>query len=263
MDLADAIHQARELQDRQRYDEAIELLLAAAETHEDEDLWFEIAAFYADRGFRRPDALALADFDEADKWADVPTSRLGRAGILARRGELDAAEALIRQVLDDDPELPAAQGALAHVRILQGRHREAVDTLSKAVDLSPHYAEAYAMLADALNALGETGLAQKALAEGAKNCPGHEGLLVSLACSYVAEGDEDKARRALDQAVLINRENAEAWRLLGWLAAKRGSELEMHQALDRAVALDRDATLAWLATESLRLPELNAFGKQL
>jgi len=261
VDLADAIQQARELQDHQRYDEAIQILLAASQEHEDEDLWFEIAAFYAERGSRRPDALALADFDEADKWADSPVSRLGRAGILARRGDFDAAETLVKEVLEADPEFPTAYGILGQVRTLQKRYGEAIEALAKALELSPRYAGAYAQMAYALKADGKKDLAQKTLAEGSKRCPGDEGLLVSLAHSYMEQEDFAKARRALDQAVTFNRENAEAWRLLGWIAAKDGDELRMHESLDRAAALDRDTTLAWVAQEAVKLPVLNAFVK--
>jgi tetratricopeptide (TPR) repeat protein len=261
VDLADAIQQARELQDQQRYDEAIQILLKAAGEHEDEDLWFEIAAFYADRGFRRPDALALADFDEADKWADLPVSRLGRAGILARRGEFEPGEALVKEVLEADPEFAGAYGALAQVRLLQKRYGEAIDVLAKALELNPRYAEAYALLAEALRAEGKLDLARTALADGAKRCPGHEGLLVSLAHSYMEAEDFAKARRALDQAVTLNSENVEAWRLLGWIAAKDGDELRMSESLDRAAALDPDATMAWVTREAEKLPALGAFLK--
>jgi tetratricopeptide (TPR) repeat protein len=261
VDLADAIHQARELQDQRRYDEAIGILLAAAEQHEDEDLWDEIASCYAERGFRRPDVLALADFDEADKWADVPATQFGRACVLARRGEFEAAEARLSVVLADDPEGPWGLWTLAYVRVQQKRFREAIETLAKVLTVSPRNPDAYALLASALRAEGKNELARKALTEGARQCPGHVGLLVPLARSYLEEGDFGTARRALEQAVALNPETAEAWRMLAWIAAREGDETNMRESLDKAVELDREATLAWIAKESLTLPELNAFGK--
>ena len=261
MELADAIHQARELQIQERPDEALQLLLAAAEEHDDEDLWFEIAAFYADRGMRRPDVLALADFAEADKWAELPLASAGRAAVLVRREDFGAAEALTTQALELDPELPAAYLALGLLRLRQGQNGKAIEVLAKAIDLQPRYGEAYALLAEALIADGKKEFAQKVMADAAKMCPLDDKFLVALSRSYVAEEEFAKATRALEQATIHNRENADAWRGLAWLAARDGDEPRIQEALDRAAALDRDATLAWIAQESVKLPALNAFVK--
>lgn len=259
MDLADAILRARELQIQGQAEEALQLLLSAAEEHEDEDLWFEIATFYAERALNRPDALALADFAEADKWAELPITLAGKACILARRGELVEAETLTTQVLEMDPEYWVAHLALGELRFRQGRRPEAAEALAKAIDLHPAFAEAYLKLAEVLIAEGKKDFAQQVLTDARKKCEWNDRLLVALSELYVEEADYAKARRALEQATTQNAENAEAWRRLAWLAARDDNETRMREALERAASLDRDATLAWVAREGEQLPALKTF----
>ena len=258
MDLADAIDRARQLQDEDRPDEAIALLLAAAEEHEDENLRFEIASFYMIRGSRRHETPAMADFDEADKWADLTETRIGRASVLCRRGEHGRAEELLQEGLEH--EFPWAFVVLAQVRLAQSRVGDAKQAVGKALELDPKYGGAYAALADVLKAEGRADLAEQALEEGARKCPLDDRLLTALAGSYRVREDFERARRALEQAVLQNRENVWAWRDLAWVAAKGGDETRMRESLDRAVELDREGTLAWIANAQLTLPELDVFG---
>lgn len=258
MDVVDAIHQALELQGRNRDDEALQILLAAAEEHEDEDLWGEIALSYTIRGFKRPDPQAEADFIEAEKWAEMPLTRVGLAGVAMRRKEWERAETLVREALDMDPELADAQVFLGELRLHQGRVPEAVELLAKAVDLHPGFADAYAVLAQALEADGKPEFAAKALAEGLKKFPTYDRLLLLVARACVAAEDFEKAGRVLEQAVTANNANAEAWRRLAWVAAKTGDESKMIESLDRASGIDREGTLAWIAKENLKLPEGNA-----
>jgi len=257
VDVVDAIHQALELQGRNRDDEALQILLAAAEQHEDEDLWGEIALSYTIRGFKRPDAQAQEDFTEAEKWAELPLTRVGLAGVAMRRKDFGRAEALVGEALEMDPELAEGRVFLGELRLHQGRVPEAVEILAKAVDVHP-YAGAYAVLAQALEAAGKPDFAAKAVAEGLKKFPMSDLLLLELARACVAAEDLEKARRVLEQAVTANDANAEAWRRLAWVAAKDGDESKMIESLDRASGIDREGTLAWIAKENLKLPEGNA-----
>lgn len=261
MDVPDAIHQALELQLADRHDEAIEVLLAAAKEHEDEDLYFAIAGDYALRGMRRSHARATADFDEADKWAELPLTRAARAVEEARHGDPGKAEVLAAEALEMDPELPTGHQAVGAVRLRQGRLNEAVEALSRAVELGSGNGPAWALLVEALTAAGKPDFAAKALAEGLKRCPEDDRLLVTASRAYLDQDDVERARRALERAAARNFENADAWRGLAWIAAKSDQDEPMRLALERAVEVDREGTLAWIAKESLTLPGLNAFGK--
>jgi tetratricopeptide (TPR) repeat protein len=258
VDVVDAIHQALELQRDNRDDEALRILLAAAELHEDEDLWGEIALSYTIRGYKRPDAQAQEDFVEAEKWAELPLTRVGLAGVAMRRKDYERAEALVGEALEMDPELAEGQVFLGELRLHQSRLPEALEILAKAVDLHPKSGAAYAVLAQALEAAGQGEFAGKALAEGLKLFPTNDRLLLEVARACVAAEDFEKAGRVLEQAVAANDANAEAWRRLAWIAAKNGDESKMIESLDRASGIDREGTLAWIAKENLKLPEGNA-----
>ena len=259
MDLADAIQRARDLQLDNRFDEALQVLLAASEEHEDDDLWLEIASFYSNRGSRRPEALAIADFDEADKWADLPETRIGRAWVLHRRGEHEQAEAMLQEGLEH--EFPRAFTVLAEIRVAQSRFGDAKVAIATALKLDPKHTTAYVVLADALTGEGRADLAAQALEEGFRKFAPDDRLLVALARSYRDREDFERAGRALQQAVIENRENLGAWRDLAWIAAKIGDEETMKRALESAAEIDREGTLAWIAKEKSTLPELDAFGK--
>jgi tetratricopeptide (TPR) repeat protein len=252
VDVVDAIHRALELQLERRHDEAIEILLAAAKEHDDEDLHFEIANHYAQRGLQRADAKAAADFDEADKWADLPLTKAGRAAMTARSGDLDRAEALSAEALEMDPELPMGHTARGVVRLRQGKAQEAVESLAKAVELGPGSGLAWALLTEALTAAGKPEFAAKAMAEGLRHCPADDRLLVVAARAYLAQEEVGRAKRALELAAEQNPENVDAWRGLASIAAKDGDENSMIRAVDRAMAIDREGTVAWMAKENLQ-----------
>ena len=261
MELVDAFTRAMELRLENRRDEELEVLLEAAKEHEDDQLWIEIAHWYAERGWRRPDVLAAADFAEADKWSELALTKAGLAGVYARRGEHDKAEAMVAAALALNPELPETCVARGEILCRQGSWVEAAEVLAQALKLDRKCARAYVLLAEVSAATGALQSVNKILDLGAKECDDDDGLLVALSARYEAQGDPERAARALNQAVEFNPENAEVWRRLARFAAIDQNGDRMREAMERALALDREGTLAWIAKESLTLPELNAFGK--
>ena len=259
MDVADAIDRARQLQMDDRADEALELLLAAAKEHSDEDLNGEIALFYAERGWSRSDDEALADFQEARKWSDVPLARAGEAKVLLRRGEPGKAEQLLAELLELDPEEPHALLVLGELKLSQGAFEEAGERFGHLVQLAPQLGLAYLGLARALTGVGRVGEAHAALEAGIGQCPSDDALHVTLAASLTEAKEFDRAKGAWRRAAQINRMNPAAWRGVAGLAAETGDEVEMHRALDRAMELDADGTREWLTEASAKLPLINAY----
>jgi tetratricopeptide (TPR) repeat protein len=257
VELVDVFHRAMELRIENRRDEELQVLLDAAEEHEDQTLWAEIANWYADRAFRRNDEAALADFAEAEKWAGLALTRAGLAGIHARRGEFEKADALAAEALAQDPELPESHLALGEVRFRQQRWTDAAQSAARALQLDAKFARAYVLMAEVLSAAGKPEQADEVLDEATKHCTGDDRLLVALARRYVARDEPGRAERALAEAVEMNPENLDAWRMIALAARKDGDESRMILALDRASEIDRDGTLAWIAKENLKLPEGN------
>lgn len=258
MDLAEAIDEARRRADEGRLDDALALLLGAAETHMDEGLDLEIASLYTERGLRRPDpAEALQDLEEALTWVELPITLAAIASLRIRRGEFDPAEALLAKALDIDPEMPEAVLALARLRLAQGRVEEAGERLAKAVQDEPRNGVAWLLLAEAMDRSGRPDDARAALQEGARHAM-DDLLLLALAHSYVAAREPEAALGPLRTLLSHRPENVDAWRELALAAALVGDELEMHRAYEQACRLDPQGSAAWLSTAKTTAPALSA-----
>ncbi len=234
MDVADAVDRARRLLDEDKADEALEILLAAARENPCEDLDLEIASVYTERGFGRTGEPALADFAEARTWAELPLTLVGEAQVRILREELEQAEALLAQALEMDPELPPAKVLEGRIRLYRGNLAGAGEAFMTAVQLSPQYGDAYLGLAEALTRAERRKEAIEALAEGARQDPGNDVLLVAFAEALTGEKEYERARTAWRRATEINRFNAAAWRGLAAALARDGDETGSAQALSRA-----------------------------
>lgn len=259
MDVAEAIDRARLLQEQGKPDEALEVLLAAAKEHEDEDLRAEIALFYAERGWQRLDEGALADFQAAAAWGECPLALAGEAALRAGGGELEEAGRLLERALELDPELPQAHYWTGRIRWARGEREPALESFSKAVEAWPAFGAAQTARARAFLELGRKEEALQAILEGLRHCPYEAGLYEILGRLHAGGNDLGKARRALRRAVEIDRKNLSAWLALAELSAKEGDELEMTRALDAAAATDREAVLKWAREKAPEMPLLKAY----
>jgi tetratricopeptide (TPR) repeat protein len=79
------------------------------------------------------------------------------------RGQLEEAERLYNEILDEDGEVLIAYERLGAIYMLQGRYQEAAQTLSYAVPLRPDWYDLYVKLAQAQIALGELDRAEATL----------------------------------------------------------------------------------------------------
>jgi len=234
MDVADAVDRARRLLDEEKPDEAIQLLLDAAREHPCEDLDIELASAYTERGLSRSGDEALADFAEARSWAELSLTFTSEAALRFARQELEQAEALLAEALERDPELPAALVLAGRLRLHRGDVEGAGEAFMTAVQAAPRYGDAYAGLAEALIRAGRRKEAIGALAEGSRQDPGNDALLVALAEALAAEQEHGKARDAWQRATEVNRFNAAACRGLAAALARDGDEIGSAQALARA-----------------------------
>lgn len=261
MDVADAIDRARRLQDEDKADEALDLLLRTAREHPCEDLDLELASFYTDRGMRRSGEEALADFAEAKTWFELPLTLAAEASERIARKEFDAAEMLLGRALEMDPELPLALYGQGCLRLEQGRFGEAVEPLTQAIDLVPTVGDGYKAAARALEGAGRKEEALNALLTGVAKCPRDDGLFVRLGWACAERNDFPRACEAWRRAAELNHASAEAWRGVAWGAARQDDELRMNEALDRAMELDPGGTKTWLEKERAALPLLNRYPK--
>jgi tetratricopeptide (TPR) repeat protein len=251
VDVADAIDRSRLLLDQGRSDDALDLLRSAFQEHpDDEDLKGEIALLFTERGLARPPQegdLALQDFAEALKHAELPLALVGTAKVLTARGDHGKAEEILGRALEADPELPEALAQMGILRVSQGDFAAGAPLMAAALERAPAYGPGYLWLASALEGMGRPQDAHRALLEGLRHCPADDALLVGLGWSCARHTrDFGSARGSWRRATEINRHNAEAWKALAWGAAAAGDELEMTVALDRATALDPEGTREFL-----------------
>ena len=190
-----------------------------------------------------------------------------------RAGRLPAAEALLRQVLEHDPEEPSALFLLGSTQLAQGCAAEAAATLARAVEVRPHHreqrqalaraliaakrpAEALAALAPlaadrklaeaqflrgaALNALARPGEAAVALADAVAAAPGHAEAHLALGNALDDLGETDRAEAQMRQAIALDPGLAAAHASLGFLLTGRGALEAAVAACAEAIALQPD-----------------------
>jgi adenylate cyclase len=164
-------------------------------------------AIELDPGFARAYAgLALAWSRLAiDGWTDDPEGDLLQAAAYA-----DKAAAI-------DPAVPQIHFVRGEVELFLGRHLDAAASASTAIELSPNYADAYALLAWIFNYAGRPDRAQAALNEAHRRNPRSSASYRQIAGEIAfTQGLYDKAAGEFNTALQRNPAHARA-RL--WLAA--------------------------------------------
>ncbi|WPZ34187.1 tetratricopeptide repeat protein [Thalassobaculum sp. OXR-137] len=121
------------------------------------------------------------------RWADprnplaAQQAALIRAGIAAyEAGDVDAARARFRAVLDQDIEHPDALMGMGIVARAMGQHQTAAELLRRSVAVNPRSATAWSNLGNALQDLDLWDDAVRANEEAAKLDPAHPGIRQNL-----------------------------------------------------------------------------------
>ena len=86
---------------------------------------------------------------------ELDNALLLRGAIKEVQGQLDEAEADYRQILDIDPFSQQAFISLGNLYCQQQRYAEAISTMDDAIEMSPVFAEAYAIRAEAKKLTGD------------------------------------------------------------------------------------------------------------
>jgi adenylate cyclase len=152
-------------------------------------------AIVLDQQFARAYAgLALTYSREAiDGWASDPSNALIQAGRYA-----DEATRM-------DPSLPQVHFVTGQIRLFQRRHTEAVAAAERAIEVSPNYADAFALLAWTLNYAGRPEKAILALNMAMRLNPRPPAsYLEILGEIYFAEGRYKDANKTFRNVLEIN-----------------------------------------------------------
>ena len=147
-------------------------------------------------------------------------TRINLAETLVASGKDGEAEAILRRVLEREPNHAKAKGVLGRALLARGRAAEAVPYLEAAVrgrEPGPllDLAGAYLRLGEAARALEATG---RVLAQS----PGHPWALSLAGHALVLEGRHEEGLGLLQRALAIGPRRAEAWAALGAAFAAAG-----------------------------------------
>jgi tetratricopeptide (TPR) repeat protein len=169
---------------------------------------------------------ARADLDEIIDRAGTDEDGLNARTALARL-ELSlerraAAETLIEEVLEVDPENAGARFLQGTLNLADGKIEDAVSDLRVVLRGNPDNVEALRLLAQAQLAQGDVSLATRTLDQLVRLAPRDAGALGQLASLQARQGDPGKALETLDRALGVAPKSASLLEAKASLSAAEG-----------------------------------------
>lgn len=150
---------------------------------------------------RRDLDAALAEYADAQRLhGDRAFGRVNRAVVAVEQGDAAAAERLLREAIDVEPESPRAYLYLAELRRGRGEERDALDLLERAVRAAPGDAAAWSALGLAHVRGGRSELALEALRRAAALAPEQPAHAELLGIALSSYGRAGEAQRVLGDA---------------------------------------------------------------
>ncbi|MBI4101405.1 MAG: O-antigen ligase family protein [Candidatus Nealsonbacteria bacterium] len=157
--------------------------------------------------------------------------------------KLDLADKFLTEALKLSQENQQGYWALAQTRLFQGRNKEAIELLQKAIDLEPRYGPSHWYQALSYKVTGESKLGaektQDAEAAG-YNWKNNLGELKSVIEIYQELGDDAKLAELYSLAVEKDQNDAKLWAGLAASQANIGKYPEAREAAQKAIALKPD-----------------------
>jgi tetratricopeptide (TPR) repeat protein len=145
---------------------------------------------------------------------EPPSPQLRAALAAHARGDLDEAERRYLELLAAQPDQFDALHNLGHVRVLQGRHREAVDCFERALQRRPDAATTHNMLASALRGAGRYDEAVAHCRRALELRPDYPQAHHDLGRLLLGLGRLDEARASIEAAIALSPDRGEYYRSL-------------------------------------------------
>jgi predicted TPR repeat methyltransferase len=178
-----------------------------------------------------------------------PDERMQAAIGAQRKGDLDAAEAAYRAILDDEPDQPDALHFLGLLHFQLGRPEEAIALIRRSIDRNPANPSALTNLGNILKLVDRRDEAARAYMAAIQVDGNHADALNNLGL-LVREADEfPKAIELFRQAVGADPNHPEAWHNLGISLMLTGRKEEAAEAFETSLGLGETtrAQSNWLA----------------
>jgi tetratricopeptide (TPR) repeat protein len=205
---------------------------------------------------------AIAAYEESCRLQPEPTALAELAQLELQRGELAAAETLLRRALERAPldaDLHAALGEAFH---RQKRFTEAESSYRRALELEPAQFAAQVRLSDLMRDVGRLdeaeAAARRALALDDEAAAGHS----ALGMVHKAKGRMEPAMRALRRALEIDPASAQVMQQLA-LALREDNQLEEAEAQLRAALRLRPRNTSLLVDHGMVLADLMRYDEAL
>lgn len=172
--------------------------------------------------------------DRAGTGEDGLNARTALARLELSLDNRPAAEPLIAEVLEIDPENTGARFVQGSLNLADGRIEDAVSDLRVVLRGNPDNVDALRLLARAQLAQGDVSLATRTLDRLVRVAPRDAEALGQLASLQARQGDPVKALETLDRALGVDPESAQ---LLGAKASLSAAEGRWESAEDAITAL--------------------------
>src|SRR4051794_7472346 len=152
-------------------------------------------------------------------------------------GQLQQAEAIYRQVLQQQPNQPDALHLLGVIAQQVGRYDVAIDLIGRAISAGLRSAAAYNNLGEAYRHTGDDARAAEYYQTAVRIEPGFPGAYSNLGIVLMNLGRRDEAMAAYTRAIAFDPNAAEPHSNLGNLLAELGRPDEAIAEYRRAIAL--------------------------
>lgn len=165
---------------------------------------------------------------------------LDRAISAFRVNDLEVAERLTKELLNDFPDLAAARVLLGTVYGRQNRHSDAIESFETAISLEPQNAEALNNLAVIYRQIGRTDDALEHVNKALAQEPDNPEILYNLGNIQKDLGNSREAIEAYERAVELEPDLAPAYNNLGTMYDRLGDTSSAINAFQRGLRYDKN-----------------------
>ncbi|MCH7987832.1 MAG: tetratricopeptide repeat protein [Planctomycetes bacterium] len=152
-----------------------------------------------------------------------------------RKGDLERAESLYREIVRIDPGHASAYHLLGVAAHQQNHNQTAIDCLQKAIHIDPARAPAHFYLGNVLIEQSRLDEAADCFRQAIRIRPDYSEAYVRLGAVLLIQAEIDEAERYFIEALRLNPNTIHAWMNLGHIFKKRGASEKARNAYQRAI----------------------------
>lgn len=167
------------------------------------------------------------------------------AAVYARESQLEKSEAVLRELLNHNPDCDLAWQRLSHFLRKSQRLEDDLQAMREWTDLCPDNADAWCHRGMSSIMNQQTKEAREYLHKALAITPEHHEALCWLGQSYMAEHDPHKALEYLTRGLQAKPDYQPGWNMLGGVYQSVGRQHESEGCFMRAVAISPTQPLAW------------------